>query len=560
MGHVSPARPVTAARLVASAVLLLTTVPAWPHAIGTSGPALLDWHNEHIARVVSASYSWNNLGVTVINAAGGVVTVDGKRCLRGTQFDLDVADEYAFDLDETVTVELEVHQPSGGPLLLAYDKSDGTGHEIVTLPDRRGQGSHVVRLSLLRAQLANRGDYGTDLMIAGQAAMVSFDAGSPPLTICDVSVERSYTTPAPAAHGWLDLTVAGENGAPMPARVGLYDATGRMPIPSNDAIEIKKFDDRTRTYLLRAPTVWPADNKFVFYVDGKYRTRLPAGSYRLIASRGIEYRLIDERITLKAGETLAKTVRLVAVGRPTGGGLVLGRRPHPLAAPRRDRRALDAAAGAGGGPQRRQPARDGERRDHALPAAWVGAAGGALGRAWCTPWSPVRRIRAPATAATPSTSTSLPRCAFPTSTSCTTRSSRRSPSREVYRAMPTSWGMSWARCKVWRSTASSTSSTSSRSRKAAVITRNWFDLLNLGLRIAPAAGTDYPYLDHPGAVRNYVHIPGGWSVDGWFAGLGAGHTFVTTGALVALSINGKGMGEELRVAAGDRSRSRRKRP
>jgi hypothetical protein len=83
-----------------------------------------------------------------------------------------------------------------------------------------------------------------------------------------------------------------------------------------------------------------------------------------------------------------------------------------------------------------------------------------------------------------------------------------------------------------------------------VVTGNWFDLLNLGLRIAPAAGTDYPYLDHPGAVRNYVHVPDGWSVDGWFAGLGAGHTFVTTGPLLSLSINGKGMGDELRVAAG----------
>jgi hypothetical protein len=84
-----------------------------------------------------------------------------------------------------------------------------------------------------------------------------------------------------------------------------------------------------------------------------------------------------------------------------------------------------------------------------------------------------------------------------------------------------------------------------------VATRNWFDLLNLGLRIAPAAGTDYPYLDHPGAVRNYVHVPGRYSVDGWFAGLGAGHTFVTTGPLLGLSINGKEMGDELRVAAGD---------
>jgi hypothetical protein len=82
-------------------------------------------------------------------------------------------------------------------------------------------------------------------------------------------------------------------------------------------------------------------------------------------------------------------------------------------------------------------------------------------------------------------------------------------------------------------------------------TRNWFDLLNLGLRIAPAAGTDYPYLDHPGAVRTYVHMPDGFSVDGWFAGLGAGHAFVTSGPLLDVSINNKGMGDEVRVAAGE---------
>ena len=65
-------------RVVSAAglLLLLQTAPSYPHAIGTSGPAVLDWHNEHIARVVSASYSWNNLGVTAINAAGEVV--DGR--------------------------------------------------------------------------------------------------------------------------------------------------------------------------------------------------------------------------------------------------------------------------------------------------------------------------------------------------------------------------------------------------------------------------------------------------------------------------------------------------
>ncbi len=119
----------------------------------------------------------------------------------------------------------------------------------------------------------------------------------------------------------------------MPARVGLYDATGRMPIPSNEAVEIKKFDDRTRTYLLGAPTVWPADNKHVFYIDGRYRTRLPAGNYRLVASRGIEYRLHRRAHHGEGGGDAGEDGSPRALGRSTCGGLVLGRRPHPLAPP-----------------------------------------------------------------------------------------------------------------------------------------------------------------------------------------------------------------------------------
>src|SRR6185503_288727 len=110
-----------------AALLLTASVPVFPHALGTSGAAVLDWHNEHISRVVSASYSWNNLGVTVLGAAGEVVEVDGRRCLRGGQFDLDVANEYAFDLDETVTLRLELLGAPNVPVLVAYDKNGGLG-------------------------------------------------------------------------------------------------------------------------------------------------------------------------------------------------------------------------------------------------------------------------------------------------------------------------------------------------------------------------------------------------------------------------------------------------
>jgi hypothetical protein len=78
-----------------------------------------------------------------LGTAGTVVDADGRRCLRGTQFDLDVANDYAFDVDETVTLELDVHSPRGEPLLVAYDKSGGFGHELVRLPDRGGEAKHL---------------------------------------------------------------------------------------------------------------------------------------------------------------------------------------------------------------------------------------------------------------------------------------------------------------------------------------------------------------------------------------------------------------------------------
>jgi hypothetical protein len=78
----------------------------------------------------------------------------------------------------------------------------------------------------------------------------------------------------------------------------------------------------------------------------------------------------------------------------------------------------------------------------------------------------------------------------------------------------------------------------------------WYRLLNLGYRITPAAGTDWPYSDFPGVVRNYVKVDGPLNLDAWFTSFNAGRTFVTNGPLLGLTVNGRGMGEELRVKRG----------
>jgi hypothetical protein len=536
-------------RSVSAAALLLFAAPAWPHPLGTSGPALLDWHTEQISRVVSASYSWNNLGVTTLGSAGEIVTIDGRRCLQGGQFDLDVANEYAFDIDETVTLKLEVRAPEGNPLFVAYDRSSGMGHQRVDLP-RLGSGAvHALSLPLPHARFAGRGDYGTDLMIAAQATVSAFGAAQR-LTLCDVRVERSYTTPLPAAPGWLDLTVVDEKGAPMPARVGLYDATGRMPIPSNDAVEIKKFDDRTRSYLLRAETVWPAEDRHVFYVDGRYRTRLPAGRYRLVAARGIEYRLIDEQLTIEAGKTLDKTVRLARYADQPAAEWYSGDvHIHYARRDAADGRAMQLHAQAEDLHVANLLQMGNVAGVHFPQAGW----GRDGGRLVDLVYALVSGQEDPRTG----------------HRGHTIHLDLRSPVRfpdeyllyhKVFDAVAAQQGLSGYAHAAGDGLGTLQGLALDGvfdiidfveiAQGGQVVTRNWFDLLNLGLRIAPAAGTDYPYLDHPGAVRNYVHVPGDYSVDGWFKGLEAGHTFVTTGPLLSFSINGVGMGDEVRVSAG----------
>jgi TolB protein len=85
--------------------------------------------------------------------------------------------------------------------------------------------------------------------------------------------------------------------------------------------------------------------------------------------------------------------------------------------------------------------------------------------------------------------------------------------------------------------------------------RVWYQLLNCGFRIPAAAGTDamanYASLRGPvGLNRVYVHVDGPLTHDRWLAGLRAGRSFATNGPLLALTIDGHGIGDSIRFGAG----------
>ena len=78
---------------------------------------------------------------------------------------------------------------------------------------------------------------------------------------------------------------------------------------------------------------------------------------------------------------------------------------------------------------------------------------------------------------------------------------------------------------------------------------NWLDL---GYKITPTAGTDFPVMGHMGQERTFVHVDGKLSLEKWKKSIRAGKAFVSNAPVIELSVNGKGMGDEVRVKPGEK--------
>jgi putative membrane-bound dehydrogenase-like protein len=77
---------------------------------------------------------------------------------------------------------------------------------------------------------------------------------------------------------------------------------------------------------------------------------------------------------------------------------------------------------------------------------------------------------------------------------------------------------------------------------------DWYRLLNMGYRFPCVGASDYPACRWLADCRTYVQMPAPQTMKGWFEGAAAGRSFVTTGPLLLLEVDGKPPGERIEIA------------
>jgi hypothetical protein len=525
--------------LVLVAVLGIVVVAADGDDARYSSP--LAWKKDRFTRVLALGYTdlgMNGRGPTEVRSVGG------ETCLVGPTVGFDVDDRYAFDIDETVQVSISYvpELTTAQALVVLFDKNAGDGRGSVEIVPERAGARASATVDLPRARLAGQGAQGVDLAIAGRQGVFG---------LCDVSLTRSGTTRAPGSFGQIRLEVKdARTGRTVPARVGLYDDTGRLPLPSSDAVPVRRFTDRIRRVWMNRRAFWPAASREAFYVNGTYEARAPAGTYDLVVSRGPEYRLHRQKVTVRTGEVSPIVVSLNRYDDLPARGWYSGDSHVHL---QRDQVA-DPEAWA-------QVAAEDLHIAHLLEM------GNIMGTYFKQPaWGKAGRYQKDGVALV---------------------SGQEDP-RTVARGHTIHWNVD-THTHFERGAFFQYHHVFERTRRGGAVTgyahhgelfngrrglaidvpfglvdfievlqggriatETWYNLLNLGFRVLPVAGADWPYFGPtlPGVERTYVRVDGPFTIDSWLAAFQRGRAFVTNGPFLELSVNGQPMGTELKVSRG----------
>jgi hypothetical protein len=502
----------------------------------------IGWNKPHITHVVGLGYP--ELGLELDVAHTTVQVIGGKSCVVGNVVSFDVDDAYAFDVDEPVSITL-TYAPkltTASPFLVIWDKNGGDGHGSLEIKPEGGETLKQVTVTLDRARLAGLGAQNTDIAVGARRGVVA---------LCDIAINRSGSTKRPSAFGIVRIEIKdAKTGRLVPARVGIYDESGRAPLPSERAVPVNRFGDLMRRHWVNRRTMWPSVNRQAFYISGRYEARVPSGAYEIAITRGPEYRFYHGRFEVKPNESTDINVALERYCDLPSRGWYSGESHIHLGRELVDDSAIWAQIAA-----------------EDLHVGNLLEMGNISGTYFKQPaWGTNGRYQKDDVVLVPG----------------------QEDPRTGHRGHTIHWNLQkqahfaseafYQYHEVFEETRRQGAITGyahwgelfNGPRGLAVdvpfglvdfievlqggrlSTDPWYPLLNLGYRVLPAGGADYPYFGPtlPGVERMYVKLDSPFSADAWFRSFRSGHTYVTNGPFLEMTVNGRQMGDELHVRRG----------
>ena len=366
-------------------------------------------------------------------------------------------------------------------------------------------------------------------------------------------IVRSGRTPPAAPVGTVRIEVRdAQTGREVPARLGLYDTTGSTPLPSDESLLVHRYADHTRLLWTAPRLVWPTPNRQVFYVDGSYEAAVPAGTYQLVASKGPEYRVYGGTLDVKEGQTTSTTVTLQRyIDQPSRGWYSGDDHLHLMRTETEDAAVWGHVAA--------EDVHVGNLLEmgnivttHFRQPAW-----GKAGRFLHDGHMIASGQEDPRT--TQRGHTIHHNLQRPIHQPADQYFSYHDVFEESHRQGGVSgyahYGRSFnGRRGLALDVPFNLVDFVEVLQGGRLITDNWYSFFNLGFKVNPAAGSDFPYFGPslPGVERYYVKLDGPFDPDAWYAAFKAGRVFVTNGPVLDFTINGQGMGSEVRVSRGTR--------
>ena len=538
----------------------------------------LDWTVSHVQRVIAGQEFDFRGGPEMPDIApkgdpGRVETRQGKRCLVGGFFQFDVDEDYIYDTDETIILNMLFDTSINDSFVVTYDAAIGPKalkHQF----DSNLERWQWVRLELERARFANR-RHGVDFgvaTLASQMAGVEYedtvmgtgDAASqdriyanPNIALCDLIIERGEVSIARPESGTFELAVVDENGVSTAVRTGLYEVdSGWSPKPGDDAIRMRLLGlEQDDFYLIDGQENWPGKNRYVFFVDGEYSAEVPAGTYQLVLSKGPEYHVVVRTVKIHPGKKTSIHQKLKRWTDMQAKGWYSGDLHVHLE--RRDRGddlwvlkladAEDVAVSS-------MLAETGWYVPHFFANYAYGDELG--GRVYSEDGNHV------IVSSQESPVTQELGHAIGVNQSSPVRSEDYYIYRDFIDGIHKNGGLFgfshlpyFPLLNVHRGMALEVPFGNVdfvEVLQAGVLgTKIWYDFLNLGFKLSPAAGTDFPFLNMWGTERNYVKIENRLTHQAWYDEFEKGHVFVTSGPMLNLNVNGASMGDELIAKAGE---------